>query len=259
MAPSCSGFVFCPKLTSIMTISLIITLIASVSYAPFPNRIDRASVATMETFADEVLSFLSDFRRFSATNNIRDPVNRVTVDNTIQRLRIVLLHITRIGQQQGPNALQTLGQLETSLSRVLSYLENLDLDLTTNTPTPRPNTGTAVADVVTASRPTAHETLTVAPRVSNGIGPPPFNISRNQLATLLDIGFSVASIARLRLLGAASRQTIYSRMSEFNLTTVQRRYTTISDDDLEEAVRRINHENQNSGIGEVWKCFTIYY
>ena len=74
-------------------------------------------------------------------------------------------------------------------------------------------------------------------------GRPKLNIRKEQLEYLLDLDFSVATIARLY---NVSKRTMHRRMSEYGFS-ISSRYTEISDDDLDETVREVLRKFPRTG------------
>ena len=72
---------------------------------------------------------------------------------------------------------------------------------------------------------------------------PRFDIPRHQISTMLEMHFTVPSIAQI--LGVSIR-TVRRRMSEFNLS-VRSLYTNLTDDQLDEIVRGIQHQFPTCG------------
>lgn len=89
-------------------------------------------------------------------------------------------------------------------------------------------------------------------RVSEGDrGASRYNIQREQLEMLLNLRMTVSEIARTGMLGTTCRRTIYNHCRRLNIRLPRARYSSVSDENLQQVVQDINQEQPNSGSEEV--------
>ena len=86
------------------------------------------------------------------------------------------------------------------------------------------------------------KTCSRAPMVFTGAVKRPYDISKEQLGALLDVGFNVGQIAEMLQVG---KRTIERRMSQFGVSA--RSFSDISNDDLDPVVREIRLFYPNLG------------
>lgn len=83
-------------------------------------------------------------------------------------------------------------------------------------------------------------------------GHPKCAINRNNLESLLAMGFTVKKIATEGLLGGIMHpNTIHNYIKKHQMKSPRERYTNLTNAELEEKIRRINNEFPNSGANEV--------
>lgn len=100
---------------------------------------------------------------------------------------------------------------------------------------------------------------TICPRtnINHQRGASSYEVTHDQLETLLGSRVSVSEIARKKLLGMGSRTTVYRAMRRHNIPTRRDRMTPISQDDLESEVADINRRHPNSGSEEVRRLYKM--
>ncbi|XP_014674703.1 PREDICTED: uncharacterized protein LOC106814853 [Priapulus caudatus] len=217
---------------------------------------ERASRNSVESFFEEVLTFLTHFERVARQNDHWRNVNSESTSGS--RLREFLAQsrtlLTQIGRvRENLHGQPQLGAhceaFESALSRVYNDLSSRLYPMSGT----GPPTATDQSDRLnTESRAETEQPSEMCPRVSSGFrGPPRYAIGAEQLTQLRRIGYPLSEVARQGLLTTTSRTTLYRHIRRHNLPTVRQEYSSISNANLEAQVRNINRQYPNSGSQEV--------
>ncbi len=217
---------------SVAVLLLLLFVSVEIVVSPLPNRVERASVATIDSVLQRV------------SNGLRGMQMTLSVPN--------LISLT--------TARRSLGQLRRNLYRVESIVERnnefLDLENQLNRISREIEARITALSVENQSE--VFEEPQRLPRVldtrNRRYGPPVMDINRDRLEHYLDIGLSVRYIARNseRLLGGSvHHNTIHRFMQRNSIVSHRNRFTTMADRDLERTVRRLNRQYPNSGAQEM--------
>ena len=184
-------------------------------FAPLPNRAERASQPTVLSFYTQVKTYLATLYYQLEARGIPVGEEREVLQAALQEIR------TNVERLASTTPVQLHNQLLVSLTDLLQLL--------------------------TVCEPVESTPGFEVGKVTGGHGRPGYSIQRHQLEFLLTEGFSLNTIVREKLLGQISKSTLIRRVKKFKL---DRKFTEISDSNLNAAVREIQEKHPNAGFEE---------